>query len=89
MDLLPGSLIHDALERIMGFLGPSDRRAACLVNSAFRAAVSTNVRIISVPTTRKNTWNRVRPLLTEFQQHSEMTVHLQKGRDWAGWVDPG
>jgi hypothetical protein len=87
-DMLPGSLIFDVVERIMGFLGPSGWTNARLVNSAFRAAVSENVRVIIVRRTCKRPCVRVHQLLPKFPKHSGITICLQRARDWAYWVDP-
>jgi hypothetical protein len=87
--VLSGFLVPDVLEKIMGFLSPSDRRTARLVNSVFRGAVSTHIRIISMPKPCKNPGNRVRRLLTEFPKLSDVRVRLQNPQDWGALIDPG
>ncbi len=86
--LLPGSLVFDVLESIVGVLNPSDRRTARLVNTAFRAAVSTHIRIISVHKARRQPSTAVCRLRAEFPQHTDIWICLHTPRDWPRLVDP-
>jgi hypothetical protein len=89
MDLLPGSLISDVMERVLGFVPESDLKTARLVNSAFQTAASCHVTTITMrkPCEMPYSVSRLHPIT--FPRLRKLDVHLEGAHHLAGWVDPG